>query len=75
MYLEPVIQSEVNQKEKNKYCILKHTYEIQKMVLMNLFAGKEWRHRRREWTCGHNGGGESGTNGESSIDIYIEYHM
>ena len=70
MYLEPVIQSEVNQKEKNKYCILQHTYEIQKMVLMNLFAGKEWRQRRREWICGHNGGGKSGTNGESSIDIY-----
>ena len=24
MNLEPVIQSEVNQKEKNKYCILMH---------------------------------------------------
>ena len=28
MKLEPVIQSEVNQKEKNKYCILRHIYEI-----------------------------------------------
>ena len=28
--LESVIQSEVCQKEKNKYCILTHTYEIQK---------------------------------------------
>ena len=28
MDLEPVIQSEVSQKEKNKYCILMHTYEI-----------------------------------------------
>ena len=26
--LESVIQSEVCQKEKNKYCILTHTYEI-----------------------------------------------
>ena len=26
------------------------------MVLMNLFAGKEWRFRYREWTCGHSGG-------------------
>ena len=26
--LEPVIQSEVSQKEKNKYCILRHIYEI-----------------------------------------------
>ena len=26
------------------------------MILMNLFAGKEWRHRCREWTCGHSEG-------------------
>ena len=30
--------------------------ESRKMVLMNLFAGKEWRHRHREWTFGHSGG-------------------
>ena len=30
MNLEPVIQSEVSQKEKNKCCILKHIYGIQK---------------------------------------------
>ena len=28
MNLEPVIQSEVSQKEKNKYCILTHIYRI-----------------------------------------------
>ena len=28
MNLEPIIQSEVNQKEKDKYRILMHTYEI-----------------------------------------------
>ena len=28
MNLEPVIQSEVSQKKKNKYRILKHIYEI-----------------------------------------------
>ena len=27
--------------------------ESRKMVLMNLSAGKEWRHRHREHTCGH----------------------
>ena len=26
--LEPIIQSEVNQKEKDRYCILTHTYGI-----------------------------------------------
>ena len=57
MKLEPVIQSEINQKEKNKYCILTHIYGIsKKMVLMNLSAGKEWTCRHREWTCGHSRG-------------------
>ena len=32
MNLEPIIQSEVNQKEKDKYCILTHIYGIQKNV-------------------------------------------
>ena len=27
--------------------------ESRKIVLMNLFVGKEWRHRCREWTFGH----------------------
>ena len=26
------------------------------MVFMNLFAGKEWRYRNRERTCGHSQG-------------------
>ena len=26
------------------------------MVLLNLFAGMEWRLRYREWTCGHRKG-------------------
>ena len=30
MNLEPIIQSEVSQKEKDKYCMLTHIYEIQK---------------------------------------------
>ena len=30
MKLEPVIQSEVSQKEKHQYSIKTHTYEIQK---------------------------------------------
>ena len=38
--LESVIQSEVSQKEKNKYCILITYVESRKMVWMNLFAGQ-----------------------------------
>ena len=30
MNLEPIIQTEVSQKEKDKYCILMHTYGIYK---------------------------------------------
>ena len=44
--------------------------DSRKIVLMNLFAGKEWRHRCREQTCGPSGG-ENGRNGESSISIFI----
>ena len=42
MDLESVIQSEVSQKEKNKYRMLTHIYEIKKkMVLKNIGAGRE----------------------------------
>ena len=46
MDLESVIQSEVNQKEKNKYCMLtymesKKKEKRKKVVLKNLGAGQE----------------------------------
>ena len=38
---------------------------------MNLFVGREDRHRHRKWTYRHEmGEGEGGTNGESGTDIY-----
>ena len=46
--LEPIIQSEVSQKEKGKFCILMHIYRIWKMVLKSLFPGQQWRNRNRE---------------------------
>ena len=49
--LEPIIQSGISQKKKNKHCILTHIYmESRKMALMRLFAGQQWRHRHREQT-------------------------
>ena len=49
--LEPIIQSEVSQKQKDKYHILTYIYmESRKMVLMNLFAGQQWRNRHRKQT-------------------------
>ena len=43
MDLESVIQSEVSQREKNKYCMLTRIYGIykKKLVLKNLRAGQE----------------------------------
>ena len=42
------------------------------MILMNLFAGRQWRHRHREQTYGHEQGeeGEGGVNRESSMETY-----
>ena len=47
--------------------------ESRRMVLMNLFAGQQWRCRRREQTRGHGGlggQGEAETNGDSSMEVY-----
>ena len=40
------------------------------MVLVNVFAGKEWQCRCRDGLVDTVGEGESGTNGERSINIY-----
>ena len=75
MNLEPIIQSEVNQKDKDKYHILMHKLESRKMVLKNLFTGQQWRNRHREQTYGH---GERGREGEmygkSNMETYITIH-
>ena len=77
MHLETVIQSEVIQKEKNKYHILTHICGTKKMVQMNWFAEQKLRHRSREKMNGHQGGKESGggrcgvMNWEIGIDMYI----
>ena len=44
MKLEPIIQSEVNQKEKHQYSILTHM-EFRKMVAITLYARQQKRHR------------------------------
>ena len=73
MNLEPLIQSEVSQKEKNKCHISAHIYmESRNMVRMNLFAGQQWRNRHREQTYRHRErGGEGEMYGESNVEIYI----
>ena len=46
MKLEPIIQSEVNQKQKHQYSILTHVYmEFRKMVMMALCKRHQKRYR------------------------------
>jgi len=51
MKLEPIIQSEVSQKEKHQYSILTHM-EFRKMVMMTLYVRQQKRHRCKEQTVG-----------------------
>ena len=46
MNLEPIIQNEVHQKEKDKYYRLTYM-ESRKMILMSLFARQQWRNREQ----------------------------
>ena len=53
MKLEPIIQSEVSQKEKHQYSILMHIYmEFGKMVTITLYARQKKRQRCIEQTFG-----------------------
>ena len=55
MNLEPIIQSEVSQKEKDKYPILTLIMGSRKIVLMTPCAGQQRRHRHKEHTFGLSG--------------------
>ena len=58
--LEPVIYSEVSQKEKHEYSILMYIHtEFRKMVTMTQYARQQTRYRCKEQTlglCGRRGG-------------------
>ena len=72
MNLEPIIQSEVNQKEKDKYCILTHIYGMQKNGIEELIyrAAMEKQTQRTDlWTWGEEGEGEM--YGKSDMETYI----
>ena len=46
--------------------------ESRKMIPMNLFAGQQWRNRRREQTYGYGErGGEGEMYGKSNMETYI----
>ena len=72
MNLEPIIQSEVSQKEKDKYHILMPIYRIQKNGTEEFIYRQQWRNRHREQTCGHGErGGEGEMYGKNNIETYI----
>jgi len=53
MKLEPIIQSEVSQKEKHQYSILMYIYmEFRNMITMTLYARQRKRYRCKEQTFG-----------------------
>ena len=70
MNLKPIIQSEVSQKEKEKYHILTHIYGIQNDGT-DEFICKAAIEKHREQTYGHKErGGESEMYGESNMETY-----
>ena len=52
MNIEPIIHSEVSQKEKDNYHILMHIYGIRKMVMITLYEKQKKRHTCIEQTFG-----------------------
>ena len=71
MGLETVIQSEVSQKEKNRYCILMHICGIQKNGIDDLICKAEIEtqmQRTNIWIP--RGKREGGMNWEIGIDLY-----
>ena len=53
-------------RKRKTQIVYKHIHvESRKLELVSLFAGPKRRRRHREDTCGHSGGGERGTDGES----------
>ena len=60
MKLEPIIQSEVSQKEKHQYSILTHIMEFRKMVTITLYVRQQKRHRCIEQSFGLCGRGKGG---------------
>ena len=71
MNLEPIMQSELSQKEKVKYCILMHIYRLQKNSIEE-FTYRAAMQKHREQTYGHGEkGGEGEMYGKSNMETYI----
>ena len=71
MKLEPIVQSEVSQKEKHQYSILTHIYGIQKDGNNNPLCETAKRHRYIEQSFGLCGRGKGGMIWENGIETCI----
>ena len=70
MKLEPIIQSEVSQKEKHQYSILTHL-EFRMIVMIILYARQQKRHRCIEQSFDSVEEGEGGMIWENGIETCI----
>ena len=73
MNLEPIIQSEVSQKEREISYANAYIWNIyMESIKINLFVRQQCRNRHREQTYGHTErGGEGEMYGETNMDTYI----
>ena len=56
MDLQNIMLSEVNQTEKNIYCMISLICGTLKIIQMNLYAKQKQTHRYRKLTCGYQRG-------------------
>ena len=70
MNLESIMQSEVNQKEKNKYCMLMHIHRIQKDDTDEPICRAVTETQAQRIDMGRWGEGGAEANGESSKEAY-----
>ena len=74
--LEPIIQSEVSQKEKHQYSILTHIYmEFRKTVTITLYMRQQKGHLCIEQSLDSVGEGEGGMIWENVIETCITSYM
>ena len=71
MNLEPIIQSEVSQKEKYKYHILTHIYGIQKDGTNEFICRAAMEKQIENRLMDMQGAGEGEMYGESNMETYI----
>ena len=70
MKLEPIIQSEVSQKEKHQYSIPMHIMEFRKMVTITLYVRQQKRHSLLDSVRDGEGGTIWGNDTETCVISY-----